>query len=39
MIRVGGIGDHGEPMYVRYSTGLDFFVNGRVLSGSRSVTR
>lgn len=33
MIRVGGIGDHGEPMYVRYSQGLDFFVNGRVLSG------
>jgi hypothetical protein len=33
MIRVGAIGEHGEPMYVRYSTGLDFFVNGRVLSG------
>jgi hypothetical protein len=33
MIRVGGIGEHGEPMYVRTSVGVAFEINGRVLSG------
>lgn len=33
VIRVGGIGDHGEPMYVRKSVGTDFEINGRVIDG------